>query len=250
MTRLRKIKRTGTTSATAIEEWSYPFIGEVFIETWIAMIDSIGVMMNSDVPALTIVRIVATEEVELRRNCDIANIPRVVGEYFKLATIGSHPGHPAAMQRHDSTIRPLCGLHPEITDRNVKPAVDSHATAIRRVVRAAGMTKSHTQILEKHLVLISHPIARRIAKRTQKRRVNQIKSIPHKVPAPRTVDLGDKINEAIRLPVAISITTSHDLAHIFVFPQRSIPIARNINSAIGRRRNCSGIFDLKGLGPS
>ncbi|MDA7530657.1 hypothetical protein N8595_03200 [bacterium] len=103
------------------------------------MLRTISEVMHTDIPSLTIVRIISREEVEFRADCNITNVARVIRINFKVTPIGPNPSHSTTTQSHHFAISSLCRFHPEIADCNVKPSVNTHPAPICGMIGAARM---------------------------------------------------------------------------------------------------------------
>ena len=130
-------ERAGRRAAAGIEERRNDLAAEVREQRRVAIVAQRHNVTQAHVPAVAVVRVVAREQVHERIDGDVVNVAQAAGDDFQLRAVGPHAGDAAAAKLQFAAI--LAGRLDEavIADRDVDPAVDTHANAVRGVIGAA-----------------------------------------------------------------------------------------------------------------
>ena len=135
--RLIQPECAGARTTAEVGERDDGLVLEVLVQARVTVVTQVGEVVETGVPALAIVGVVAREQVHRRRDGHVAVVARHDRIGLQFRTIGTHTGNTAAEQFDARAIGALGTEHAEVAHRDVEPAVDAHAHRIGGVVGAA-----------------------------------------------------------------------------------------------------------------
>jgi len=129
---------------------------------------------------------------------------------------------------------PLAPWKPLVADRDIDPAVNTHADAVCRVVAATLVDQAGRQPRYQHFVVVGRAVAVSVLKDAQKRRVQTPRPAVLRDHAARVIHFGKHVH-LVGLAVAVLIETAHDPAAAGSAPERPLLIHGHIDRSIKAR---------------
>ena len=149
-----------------------------------------GEVMQSDIPAASIIRIVSSKHVHRWADGDFQNIACPRGINFEPRSIGPNSQHSSSAMGHLSSVSTFRIDKAKVSTSNVQPSINSEAHAIGGMIcRTFVVTKS--QILNQSPLFISHAVAIVINEGTQMRRMHQVQPVMIPNQTSRCIDLAE-----------------------------------------------------------
>ena len=223
------------------------FVAEILKQPWVAVILEAREMMEADVPPAAVVRIIAGENIQQRRDCRLQDVASPARVDLQARAVGPHAGDATTAKLHFPPIRALRLHVAEVPACDVKPAVYPQLDAVRRVVGGA-IFETERDVFHQHHLAVTHAVAVIINERAEVRRMHAIDRVPiHHQPA-RRVHILHKFLHLIRAPIAVRIPQAQDATAARLAIQRAIAIARNVERAVRRGGDKDRVVRLRRRG--
>ena len=245
-TRLIHKERATRRAAAVIGQRRDDFVAKLLEEGWVTVIPAHDHVTQAYVPAVAVVRVIAREQVHLRRHRHVVDVPLAVRNDLQTGSIRPHPDHTAAMKLHSRSIfaRGLGGAI--VAAGDVKKAVDAHAHPVDRVIRSAEL-QAEAEACHQILRAIAHAVAVVVMIGGDKRRVLDIE---HMVVEPDTARRihGGEGHEAVGLAIAIGVGAAHDPAAPWLRIDRSVLVNADVEVAVRGSAQACWIADMRRRG--
>src|SRR5690606_16379197 len=98
-------------------------------------------MAKPDVPSPAIIGISAGENIHIRINGHIIDVPHAMVIDLHFCSVRSYPYNSPAQHGQFSAFTVCCPMEPKITNRDIDPTVNAHSNTIGSVVSAAALQK-------------------------------------------------------------------------------------------------------------
>ena len=239
---LAEVETARARAATVVRQRAGRFVIEILIQTRVASVSEGREVVEACVPTLTVVGVVAGEEVERRGDGRIADIAGHLGVDFQLRAIGTNAHYAAAVERHALTVAALGAslflfvTSTEVADRNIEPAIDAHAATVGGMVSAAGVFNPAAKAIDQENLFIGLAVAILVPEGSEERGVHQIEHAAHPVTAARRLHLG-VLDHHVGLTGPLGVAGEEDAAHPLDVAERTIFVGRNINIAVSGGRD-------------
>ena len=133
-------------------------------------------MMESDIPSVTVIGVIACEGIEERTDSYLKNISCSMRHHFQSGTIRTHTHQTTTATLQFSAVRSLSLEKTEVTDGTINPTINSELDPIRGMIRRA-IFESKSDILNQYLFFVCNSVAVLVDISTEVRRMEQIKAI-------------------------------------------------------------------------
>ena len=225
--------------AAVIGQRRHVLAREVLVEHRIAHVRARREIVQTDLPPVAVVRVVAREHMQERINRQIVDVARPLRIQLQPRAVGADAHHATALPRDHGAIFAHRATVAVITHRDVQPAINAHRDAIRCVIGAAEI-QIETQPGHQILRHVGNPVACRIAIRRQIRRVHHIERAPVVRDAARTVHLG-KHRILVGPAVMIGVRQPHHAPASLGGGERQVRVDAYEHGALHRPRQTHGI---------
>jgi len=211
------------------------------------MVTETGKMMEPNVPAIPIVGIVASENIESRAHTsfqDVACAPRID---LQSGAVRADPHNAAAAELQFAAIRAFSLHKTEIANGTVNPAIDPKLDTIGTMV-GGPVLEPESDIFDEHLFFVSDAIAIVIKVNTEVRRMKEIKPVAIPEKSTRRIDIGNEFFDLIGMTVTIEVTDAQHSAAVRGSIQGPVAIGGNVNRALRAGGDKDGVVDGGGGG--
>ena len=224
------VNRASAAAAAVVGEGLDGLIVEVFVEARVAVVVEAGEVVEAHVPAAAVVRVVAGEHVHQRADGDLEDVARAGGVDFEAGAIGPHADDAAAAMLDRPTIGAGGLQETEVAARDVKPAVDAEAEAVRGVIGGA-IFEAVGDVIDEDVLFLSDAVVIGIDELAEVRRMHKVESVvvPHE--AARAVHLAEDLR-FIGTAIAIEIAQADDAATVGFALHGAVSVGGNVKRAI------------------
>ena len=228
--------RTTSRAPTVVGQGLDDLVAEVLEEARIAVLRSPAEVVEPDVPAATVVGVVAGEAFEFRAQGDLQDIARAVGPSFQTTAVGPEPHHAAPAHLQSGAVG-THGFHEaEVADGRIQPAIDTERQAIGSVV-GRPILEGPSDAADERLLLVGHAIAVLVDEHAHVRGVEQVQTVVVPDEAARRVDVGHEGLHLVALTVAVGVAYAQHSAQVRLAVERPVAVTGDIERAIRRGRH-------------
>ena len=150
--RLVEEHRPGAGTTAHVDEGGNDFAGVALEELGITILARLDLVNEAHVPTAAIIGVAAGVHVHEGIDRDVVDVAQPMGVGFELRAVGAHAYDATTIHGKLGAVGALGVDETEVADRNVDPAIDSHADSIGRMVHPAGLIEfAATDLLDQML---------------------------------------------------------------------------------------------------